>query len=96
MGIIAAGIAPHPPIILPEVGRGEQKKAGKTVEAMQIFARHLAEVNGDTLVIITPHGPMFRNAVAILAENRLQGDFSGFLAPQVQLQADNDLELVRN
>lgn len=95
MGVIAAGVAPHPPIILPEVGRGEQEKAGKTVEAMQIFARRLAAVNGDTLVIITPHGPMFRDAVAILAENRLQGDFSGFLAPNVQLQADNDLELVR-
>ena len=95
MGIVAAGIAPHPPIIIPEIGRGEEKKAGRTIEALQVFARRLAEVQGDTVVIITPHGPMFRNAMAILAEACLEGDFAHFLVPDVRLQAENDLELVR-
>ncbi len=95
MGIVAAGIAPHPPIIIPEIGRGEQEKAGKTVEAMHTFARRLAEVCGETLIFITPHGPMFRNTVAILAKAQLQGDFTNFSAPGVRLQTENDLDLVR-
>lgn len=89
------GIAPHPPIIIPEVGRGEEEKAGRTVEAMRILARRLAEAGGETLIIITPHGPMFRNSVAILAKEDLQGDFANFLLPHVQFHAENDLELVR-
>ncbi len=95
MSIIAAGIAPHPPIIIPEVGRGEEEKARRTTAAMQIFARRLAEADGETLVVITPHGPMFRDAVAILDGEELKGDFAGFLAPGVELRAENDRELVR-
>ncbi|HHU75475.1 MAG TPA: AmmeMemoRadiSam system protein A [Firmicutes bacterium] len=95
MGIIAAGVAPHPPIIIPEVGRGEEKKAVKTIKAMQIFAERLAKINGETIVFITPHGPMYRDALAILGETRLKGDFAGFYAPGVQLAAENDRELVR-
>ena len=30
MAIVAAMAVPHPPIILPEIGRGEEKKIAKT------------------------------------------------------------------
>ena len=96
MGIVAAGVAPHPPIIIPEVGRGEQRKAIKTIEAMEVFAGRLAEFRSETVIFITPHGPMFRDAPAILSEPYLQGDFADFLAPGVRLRAENDLELIRN
>ena len=95
MGIVAAGIAPHPPIIIPEVGRGEQKKAARTIDAMQDLARRVAVVQGETIIIITPHGPMFRDAVAILNGAHLQGDFADFRTPDIRLAAENDLELAR-
>ena len=33
MAIVAAMAVPHPPIILPEIGRGEEKKITKTAAA---------------------------------------------------------------
>ena len=33
MSVIAAAAVPHPPIILPEVGQGEEKKIQKTADA---------------------------------------------------------------
>ena len=96
MGIVAAGVAPHPPIIIPEVGRGEQRKAAQTIEAMQALAGRLAEFDCETMIFITPHGPMFRDAPAILCEQNLQGDFADFLTPGVRLRAENDLELIRS
>jgi aromatic ring-opening dioxygenase LigB subunit len=95
VSVVTAGIAPHPPIIVPEVGRGEQKKATRTIEAMQVLAQRLADVHGETIIIITPHGPMYRDAIAILNDAHLQGDFANFLVPDVKLTAENDPELVR-
>ena len=36
MSIIAGYMVPHPPIILPEVGRGEEKKIQKTMDSCSI------------------------------------------------------------
>ena len=33
--VVVAGLAPHPPIIIPEIGRGEEKQAISTIRAME-------------------------------------------------------------
>ena len=35
MGIIAGFMVPHPPIILPEVGRGEEKKIAASEQRLE-------------------------------------------------------------
>ena len=35
MGISAGFMVPHPPLIIPDVGRGEEKKIQKTIDAYQ-------------------------------------------------------------
>lgn len=96
MSIVIGGITPHPPIIIPEVGRGEQQKADGTVEAMKLFSQQMAEAAPETFIIITPHGTIFRDAVAFLAEEDLYGDFMRFGAPQVKLRAKNDTKLLES
>lgn len=94
MSIIMAGISPHPPLIIPEVGGREIFQVNKTVEALKTLAGRIAAARADTVVFITPHGPMLRDAMVILAEEKLKGDFKNFGAPQVKLQVKNDMELV--
>ncbi|MDO9535357.1 MAG: class III extradiol dioxygenase subunit B-like domain-containing protein [Bacillota bacterium] len=94
MSIIMAGISPHPALLIPEVGGREISKVRNTVESLKTLAGRIAALRADTVVFITPHGPMFRDAVVILAEEKLEGDFKNFGAPQVKLQVKNDLELV--
>jgi len=76
--IVFAGIAPHPPIIVDHVGGGQNHDAQKTIAAMGQWAKKLKEKKPDLIIIITPHGNLFQDAVAIHAGPILKGDFSNF------------------
>ena len=91
--ILSAYLMPHPPILIPEVGRGEEKKAQATLDAMEKCAGHIQDKGPHTIILITPHGPMFRDAAAVMTESRPKGDFSRFGAPKVRMSFENDVEL---
>ncbi len=95
MSIVIAGISPHPPLIIPEVGGGEINEVRRTVDALTELSKEVAAADPQTVIFITPHGPMFRDAVAVLADEDLQGDFGDFRAPGVKLTAKNDPELLQ-
>ena len=95
MSILIAGVSPHPPLLIPEIGGREINKVRRTAEALKSLCAEIAAVHPETVIIITPHGPMFREAPVVLAEEELAGDFSVFRAPGVKLRARNDLELVQ-
>ncbi|MBM7581597.1 AmmeMemoRadiSam system protein A [Caldicoprobacter guelmensis] len=93
--ILSAYLMPHPPIIIPEVGKGEQRKAQSTIEALETCARHIKDNKPHTVVLITPHGPMFRDAIAVMATPHLTGNFARFGAPGVKMSFENDVELAK-
>lgn len=76
--IVFAGIAPHPPIIVDQVGGGKNREVEKTIAAMSMWAKKLKEARPDLLIIITPHGNLFKDAIAIHGNPILKGDFSNF------------------
>ena len=78
-------LVPHPPIIVPEIGQGEEKKAQKTIAAMEEIAGDIAEKKPEVIIVITPHGPLFSDAVAVSAMREFKGDFAGFGQPGVSL-----------
>ncbi len=84
---------PHPPIILPEVGGRETDKCRDTIDAMGQVAGRLVDADPDTVVIITPHGNVFQDAVALTAVDRLQGDMGQFRAPMVKFDYPNETRL---
>ena len=95
MGKIAGTfIFPHPPIMVEEVGKNEIEKVKKTINGALEASERIASVKPDTVVIITPHGTLLRDAMTISADERLEGSFASFGAPGVRLSFDNDLELV--
>jgi aromatic ring-opening dioxygenase LigB subunit len=93
-GLIAAALSPHPPIAVPEVGRGEERGARKTVESLTAMGRRLVEGQPETIVLITPHGPAFADAVSVRVHQRLYGDLSAFRAAEVSFDYETDMELV--
>lgn len=76
--LIYGALVPHPPIIRAEIGGEETKKAHKTVEAMERLAQRLAALKLDTIVIFSPHGPVFQDGLAIRGGARLKGDLARF------------------
>ena len=59
MSVLAAFAVPHPPIILPEVGRGEERKIQKTIDAYRAAMRRAAEFHPETIVLTSPHTVMY-------------------------------------
>lgn len=92
--VVLAGLAPHPPIIIPQIGRGEEKEASSTISAMDQLGKAFSHAGADTLVIITPHGPVFSDAISMPVLPELEGDFGQFGARMVGAKLKNDLELV--
>ena len=58
MSVVGAIVVPHPPILLPEVGRGEEEKIQATHRAYERAAALAGELRPDTIVISTPHSIM--------------------------------------
>jgi len=71
-------ICPHPPIIIPEVGKGEEAGAEQTVKAMETLAQDIKKIGPDLLVFITPHGLVFQDAITISRPSNLKGSFRRF------------------
>ena len=50
MSILAAYAVPHPPLILPEIGKGEEKKIQLTVNAYERAMKEAAALQPDTVI----------------------------------------------
>ncbi len=90
--VLAAYLAPHPPIILPQIG-GASQDADQTIAAMQLAAREVARLAPDTLVIISPHAPFLQDFVYFYSQKILTGDFSQFGHADISLSRRLDSEL---
>lgn len=91
--ILGAFVFPHPPIIIDEVGRGQNAAAKKTIEGAKEAAKRIAALKPDTIVLITPHGNMLADAIVLSGDPVLHGSFAGFGAPKVKFELANDTEL---
>lgn len=94
MSIIAGYMVPHPPIILPEVGRGEEKKIQKTMDSYRNVAADIAALEPETIVITTPHSVMYSDYNHISPGAKASGTMAAFNAPQVKIDVDYDQEMV--
>lgn len=96
MGKIVAYVAmPHPPIIIPEVGRGEEKKIKNTYDACASIGVEIAELKPEVIIVVTPHGPMFSDAIALSFDNSISGSLKQFSAPEVSMDISIDLDLTQ-
>lgn len=71
-------LMPHPPLIIPSVGKGREREIQNTIDACNQVGEEISKLEPETVVIITPHGTMFSDALAISNEEHIKGDFSQF------------------
>ena len=84
--ILKSYIMPHPPIMVPEIGKGEERKIEKTLNSCTAIGEEISRLKPHTIILITPHGPVFRDAVAISNMDKIQGSFEKFDARNVQME----------
>lgn len=94
--IVFAGIAPHPPIMVPEVGREAVAEVRASIEAMRDFTLRLIESGAETIVMVSPHAPLDARAFVAYQDATLYGDFAKFRAPETKVEARLDEELLNS
>ncbi|MBQ6470170.1 MAG: AmmeMemoRadiSam system protein A [Lachnospiraceae bacterium] len=95
MSIAGAFMVPHPPMIVPEVGRGGEKQIEKTVRAYERTADEVAALRPETIIISSPHTVMYSDYFHISPGKSAEGSFSQFRASCVRFRETYDRELVR-
>ena len=88
-------MVPHPPLIIPEVGRGEEQIISETSAAYDKAAAFAASLRPDTVVVASPHSIMYRDYMHISPGTGAAGDLGAFRAPQVRIEAEYDTEMVK-
>ena len=87
-------MVPHPPLIVPAIGRGGEGKIAETSEAYERVASDIARIGPDTIVITSPHSVMYSDYFHISPGSGASGDFGRFGAPEVSFDERYDTEFV--
>ena len=96
MNVLAGFLLPHPPLIIKEVGRGQENEIEKTREAYRQVGQKISELKPETMVIISPHSIMYSDYFHISPGKLAQGDFSNFgVEKSVSLRVEYDQDFVK-
>lgn len=93
-GMVFGCIVPHPPLLVPDIGRGQEAAISATTQAMEKLTDKLAEQHPQTILVISPHGEYRADTMGILTATSSTGDLSSWGARGPQHHFDNDLEMV--
>ena len=92
--IVFVGIAPHPPIMVPEVGREAIADVRGSIDAMRELTARIVACGAQTIVLVSPHAPLEPLAFVAYHDAELRGDFAHFRAPGATIRAPLDDELL--
>jgi AmmeMemoRadiSam system protein A/AmmeMemoRadiSam system protein B len=92
--LVFSGIAPHPPIMVPEVGREAVGKVRESTVAMAELTRRIICSGAESIVLISPHAPLEVDSFVAYQDSEMYGDFSHFRAPESQFSVSLDAELL--
>ena len=84
--IVFSGIAPHPPIMVPEVGGAACAEVLDSINAMAELTQRIIDSGAETIVLISPHAPLDARAFVAYQAPKLQGDFANFRAPGARVE----------
>ena len=94
MPIVGAFMVPHPPLIVPEVGRGGERQIAATAAAYTRAAREIAALAPETIIVSSPHATLYSDYFHISPGAGAQGSFARFQAPQVRFREEYDAGLI--
>ena len=93
MPMLGAVLTPHPPVLLPEVGRGREREIAATDSAMRAAAQEVARWNPNVLIVASPHTILYADYFHVAPGEGAAGSMSAFGAPQVRMEVQYDVPL---
>ena len=95
MPILGAFIMPHPPVILPEVGRGREEDISATIRAFEACREKIRALNPEVVVLLSPHATAYADYFHISPGAGASGDMARFAAPEAKLTVQYDQALAK-
>jgi aromatic ring-opening dioxygenase LigB subunit len=96
MSLKLAAILPHPPILIPSIGKENVLRLEKTKNSYSKLAQSLIEEKIETIIIISSHGPIKQNDWSINLAGEYEINFEEFGDFSTKLKISGDLELAQN
>ena len=93
MSILGAVIVPHPPLIIPAVGRGREQEVQTTIDAYRAAAKQAADWEPEVLIVTSPHQIMYADYFHISPGRGVTGDMSAFGASETKMVVEYDVPL---
>ena len=94
MSVIAGFMVPHPPMIVPAVGRGSEQIVTETTKSYEKVADMIAALKPETIVLSSPHSVMYADYFHISPGNGAAGSFSNFGAGRERMEVSYDSDFV--
>jgi len=91
--LVFSAITPHPPLLIPNIGKDELEKVKQTKEAMEKLEQDLYLSKPDIIIIVSPHGSLFSDAFTINAHDNFVSNFAQFGDMQTKLAWRGDPSL---
>ena len=79
--LVFSGIAPHPPIMVPEVGGESIDSVVDSIAAMAELTRRIIDSGAESVIVISPHAPLEADSFVAYDGPEVYADFSKFSAP---------------
>jgi aromatic ring-opening dioxygenase LigB subunit len=85
-----AAIVPHPPLLIPTIGKENVRLLNKTATAYKKIEQDLYAIQPDTIIIISPHGDIQTNSFSLnlCPEYYAQFEEFGDLATKIKYSGD--------
>ncbi len=78
MSIVFSAITPHPPVMIPEIGKENTDKLEKTIASMKKLEQDLYVTKPDTIVVISPVGKGLPDAFSINLSPKYVAHYNDF------------------
>jgi len=92
--LVFGAIVPHPPLLIPSIGKENLEKLQKTIASFDLLEKELNQAKPDTIIIITPHGEMNHNAFTINTNQSYTAKFEEFGDFSTKLEFKSDLNFI--
>lgn len=88
------GIFPHPPVVLPEIGREDAREVDETYKAMESLGQEFASEGIKKVIVISPHGFAPSRMHAVNTTTTLKGNLGQFNYTK-EFNFRNDTQMVK-
>ena len=93
MSLVLSAIVPHPPLLIPAIGKENLSRLKTTKENYEKIEHDLYVCQPDTIIIISPHGVIQPNIFTMNSNPEFTGNFEDFGDFSVKVKLPGDIGL---